>query len=108
MDELMMKILELVITVAIAVITRYLVPYIKTKIETEKINEVMRWVAEFVDAAEQVYGAKTGKTKKEFVVDAIKKQCEDLGINITEAQIEALIESAVFDLKLRQKKQVQN
>lgn len=100
MNDLTMNIMKLIIAIAVTVVTTYVVPFIKAKIDSERMYEVMRLVAEFVNAAEQIYGAKTGKTKKEFVTELISQKCELIGLKITEEQISALIESAVYDMNL--------
>lgn len=99
MDAIILKIMELVISIVVALIGYYVVPFIKAKIATEKTYEVAHYVMEFVQAAEQIYGEKTGKTKKDYVVDLVTKLCDETHLNLTHEQIVALVESAVYDLK---------
>ncbi len=63
------------------------------KISSDRVSQVWRWVCWLVQAAEQLFGAKTGAQKKEYV----EKMLKDLGVKITD-EIDALIEAAVREL----------
>lgn len=63
------------------------------KISSDRVTQVWRWVCWFVQAAEKIYGAKTGEQKHEYVVDMIKK----LGIKLTD-EVLSMIEAAVREL----------
>ena len=63
------------------------------KISSDRVTQVWRWVCWLVQAAEQLFGAKTGAQKKEYV----EKMLKDLGVKITD-EIDALIEAAVREL----------
>lgn len=63
------------------------------KISSDRVTQVWRWVCWLVQAAEQLFGAKTGQQKHDYVVDMLKQ----LGIKVTD-QIDALIEAAVREL----------
>ncbi len=93
--ELDAKIIELVLTLILAVITAFLVPWLKQKIGAEKFAEIQEWVTIAVRAAEQIYsGAGCGAEKKSYVVDFLHKW----GINYPEERLDSLIESAVHKL----------
>lgn len=87
---------EGILTVLFALITLYVVPWIKTKLSAEDLNEIMKWVKIAVQAAEMIYKeAGMGKAKKDYVLTFLA----DRGIKYDERQIDLLIESAVLELK---------
>ena len=91
-------IIEIVIALLSALVTTFLIPYIKKKMSAEKFSELQRWVKVAVEAAEQIYGSKTGKQKKEYVVSYLLSK----GIVVDVDSVSALIEAEVY--KLSQKK----
>lgn len=98
MDEFTMMILKIVIAVCAAVITYYVVPYIKTLKEDARYAAVLEMIEIAVRAAEQVIKG-NGALKKSEVVKFITDWTQRNGINISEDQLDQLIEAAVYDLK---------
>lgn len=96
MDDLMLKILELVITISTLVFIRYIVPYIKSKIGIAQSEFIEKKVKEAVDAAEQLIKAeKSGEQKKKMVVEYILDYLNRKGIEIAYEDLNILIEAAV-------------
>ncbi len=98
--DIIMQILRLVIMVATALITTYLIPWIKSHTDTEKLYAVMRWAREAVYAAEQIYGAGTGEEKKKFAQTFLRKVVDDAHIDITDAELSTLVEAAVGEMNI--------
>ena len=48
MDDILFEILKVVIMVAVLLVTRYLVPWLKSKIDYETVDAVSKWVTEAV------------------------------------------------------------
>lgn len=87
---------EGILTMLFALITLYVVPWIKTKLSAENLDEIMKWVKIAVHAAEMIYKESgMGKAKKDYVLTFLA----DKGIKYDERQIDFLIESAVLELK---------
>jgi len=85
-----------IIALIAALISAFLIPYIKSKISAEKYAEVQEWVTVAVRAAEMIYtGTGRGAEKKQYVRDFLA----DKGYTLDIDSIETLIESAVLDLK---------
>lgn len=104
MDELMLKILELVVTIATMVIARYAVPYLKTLVGTAQLDRVKTYVQIAVEAVEQIVTKeKSGQEKKEMVVDYVTNVLISKGIIITAEDLDMLIESAVRTMKQMEK-----
>lgn len=88
-------IMEAVITLIIAVVSAFVIPWLKRKISAEKLAEISEWVQIAVTAAEQIYnGPGRGEEKKAYVL----KFLTDKGYTVDMAAIENLIEAAVYKL----------
>lgn len=78
-----------------ALVTYFVIPYLKTKTTKEQRDNIAAWVQFAVEAAEQL--DKAGLItipKKEFVVTFLNEK----GFAITEEQLDVLIEAAVHEL----------
>ena len=97
MNDIIFEVLKCVIIVAIMAVTGYLMPWLKNNTELAKNQILSDMILAAVQYAEQtVNGA--GKEKKALVTDYLKTQLKAKGINITDEQLNALIESAVYAL----------
>ena len=95
MENLDRYIIELVLTIILALITAFVIPWLKEKIGDAKSEQILKWVETAVKAAEQLYkGSGRGVVKKSFVVDFLNEK----GIDIDQDSLDKLIESAVLDL----------
>ena len=96
------QIVVAVLTLVISLITAFLIPYLKTKVSAEKLDTIKFWVNIAVEAAEMIYvGTGRGQEKKDYVVQFLNSK----GFTLNVAEIENLIEAAVMELKLEQKKE---
>lgn len=94
--ELISNLLNIIIGVASIIITRYLIPYIKSKLNNSKLENIMIWIEEAVYAAEQICTAENaGDKKKLYVVNRILDISNKSGFNITEQEVILLLESVV-------------
>lgn len=92
------QIILAVITLIGALITRYLIPWIKEK-TNEKQFEALKLLAKVgVYAAEQIFSTEQWKEKKQYVLDFLKKN----GYEIDAPAVDALIESLVRELRIEQ------
>ncbi len=88
-------IFEALIALALALITTFLVPYIKEKIDADKLAKIQYWVKVGVEAAEQILNYESaGEEKKQYVLNFL----ESKGFSIDPVEINNLIESAVYQL----------
>lgn len=79
-----------------AVITGFIIPYIKTKISSAKLDEISQWVTKATEAAEVLFDIpKSGEEKREYVTAFIDKMFNSKKEVITEDQIRVLLESAL-------------
>ena len=85
-----------IITILCALITTFLIPFLKTKYTQAQIEKAIQIASIAVNAAEQIFTeTKMGQQKMIYVKNYLKKR----GIRLDEKEIETLIESEVFKLK---------
>ena len=88
-------IMEAIIALVVAVITAFVIPWLKGKIDADKLEQIKLWVTVAVEAAEQLYnGTGRGEEKKAYVV----KFLQEKGFTIDPDSLDKLIEAAVFNL----------
>ncbi|MBQ6600898.1 MAG: holin [Clostridia bacterium] len=87
-------IIECVIALLSAVISAFLIPYLKTQLSENKRAKLKFWLKVAVEAAEQLFGSKTGQQKKEYVVSFLLSK----GLVFDIDEVTALIESEVYKL----------
>lgn len=103
MDDITFLILKIVFSVCAALITAYLVPYIKTLKADARYASALDMIDVAVRAAEQVLKTEQGAFKKAEVTKFLREWLERNGIGIMEDELDQLIESFVYQLKSEQK-----
>ena len=94
-------IVNAVIALIAAIITTFLIPWIKSKIDAAKLAQIVEWVGIAVRAAEQIYNESgMGEKKKQYVLDFLA----DKGFTLDPSSINAMIEAAVKNLNIEQNK----
>ena len=96
------QIILAVIALLSAVLTGFIIPWLKKKVDAEngKITETQAALLKLavntaVKAAEQLFNSTEGQKKKAYVLDVLKDQ----GYHIDDSAIDAAIEAAVYALK---------
>ncbi len=96
MNDNLYKIILTLIPLIGAIITGYIIPYIKTKISSAKLDEASKWITKAAEAAEMLFNApKSGEEKREYVIAFIDKMFNSKKEFITEEQIRVLLEAAL-------------
>lgn len=97
---------NLAVAALLVLLTVLILPAIRTwlqqRIGVEKAALLTRFIADLVQAAEQLHGSageSVNQLKKTYVFEGVKRFAAQHGITITDDQINALIEAAVFQLK---------
>lgn len=84
-----------VIALIAAVVTAFVIPWVKSKTTAAQREEIEAWVRIAVTAAEQIYsGAGKGNEKKKYVLDFLAEK----NLKIDEESVDLMIESAVKNL----------
>jgi hypothetical protein len=97
MEELLFQLLLAVVTVIAGAIGRFVIPWIKEKVEGTKFQNVCEWTETFVAAAEQ-YIKTGGPDKKTYVAVHLKNLLKSKKLSLSDEQLNALIESTVNEL----------
>ena len=85
-----------ILTLLGVIITTYLIPILKAKLTDNQLQKVRDMVTLAVSAAEMIFQADgSGADKKYWVINYLKEH----GVDVDEEQINALIESAVYELQ---------
>lgn len=88
------QIISAVIALISALISAFLIPWIKTKIDADKLQTIRAYVEIGVKAAEQLYDATDGQAKKAYVLSFLAEK----GITFDSEVIDKLIEASVLQL----------
>lgn len=97
--EMITKITESILTVVVLLVSAYVIPWLKTKIEADKLSMLDKFIESAVRAAEQLYKESPGSVKKEYVTQLVMEKANQLGIGLNEAEIDAIIEGIVNYVK---------
>lgn len=99
MNEVLFKIILTLIPVIGIIITGFIVPFIKSKIDTEKLNKIAKWTEYAVKSAEMIYKESgQGTYKKEYVIKFLTNMFNKKKVVITNEQMDVLVESTVQEL----------
>lgn len=84
-----------IIALAAAIITTFIIPWIKSKTTANQRREIVAWASIAVKAAEQIYnGPGRGDEKKRFVLNYLKNK----GYSLDEKSLEIALEAAVKEI----------
>lgn len=90
----MTPVIDAVIALIAAIITAFVIPWVKRNTTAQDRDDFLRWVEIAVAAAEQLYYSTQGPEKKKYVVQFLAEK----GFIFSDADIDAAIESAVLKL----------
>ena len=88
------EIVKLAIEMVVAIASLWLVPWLRAKLNTEQVSDMLRWVDIAVSAAEQLFDAAQGGQKKLYVLGFLR----DRGYDVDEEELDLAIEAAVLRL----------
>ena len=105
MSDIMLYLIKAVIVVSITIVMRYFIPWIREKIEASQYAWVAEWAATAVNAIQQTNWNKTGSERKAKVVELLKALLIKKKIAISNAELDAIIEAAVWAMKQTKKEE---
>ena len=85
------KVVVALIGLLSTVITVFLAPYLKAKMDVEKVTKLGELAKRFVLAAEQLIGKGEGEKKKAKVQDWLKEKGYDVSLDEVDSAIEAAV-----------------
>lgn len=92
------QIILAVITLIGAIITRYVIPWLKDKLDDRQYDVLATLVRVGVFAAEQLFSKEQWKEKKQYVLDLLVEN----GYEVDVTAVDALIEATVRELRIEQ------
>jgi len=96
MNEITFTALRLLTMILMAVLSAYVIPWVKARIGNERLDQIVQWAAWAVSWAEQIVDKTgAGADKKIMVENFLRDLLAAKGLVLTDQQIEILIESAV-------------
>lgn len=101
MNDVTYLIVRCVVIVLATIISAFVIPYIKAKLNDMQYKDLLEVIKVAVQAVEQTMQG--GEVKKEEVVKFVSVYLMQHKIDITPEQLDKLIESAVYVLKQEQK-----
>lgn len=102
MNDIVFGVIKVIVVVAVLVVVRYLVPWIKEKIGADKMAEIEKWTKYAVEMAQQVHWPKEGQDRKAIVTEFLKEILIAKNIAISAKQLDTLIEAAVKEMKMKE------
>jgi hypothetical protein len=84
-----------IISIAGALVSAYLIPWIKNNISAKDMETIVFWVRFAVRCADQLFTPEQWEQKKKYVTAYIIEKVAELGIKLSEEDINTLIEACV-------------
>lgn len=97
--ELITLLVKLALAVISVLVTGYVIPWIKSRIDTTKFNDFLVLVEMCVEAANQIYTPEEWASKKKYVLDITESYIKEHGVEITADELNAIIEGFVIAVK---------
>lgn len=99
--KILVDIIDILIIVVMLLISKYVVPWIKS---VEKIDIISEWALKFVKTAQNIItGEKKGSEKREYVTALLSEKSKELGLNLSEDEIRVFLEDAYTTMTQEQK-----
>ena len=98
-NEIIIILIKALVLLLSGLITAVVVPYVKGKIGEDKYKEIKFYVEYAVRCAEQLYTPEQWAEKKKYVMQYILSKAKDLGIEMTEEDLNVLVEGIVNEVK---------
>lgn len=97
--ETMKMILDAVVALVSVLISAVLIPYIKSKVDAEKLAKIEEYASTAIRCAEQIFTPEEWLEKKEYVTSYVARKAQDIGIDMTSEDVELLVEGFVHLIK---------
>ena len=84
-----------IISIAGALVSAFVIPWIKANVSAKDLETITFWVRFAVRCADQLFTPEQWQEKKEYVMIYIIDMANKMGIKLTEKDINVLIEACV-------------
>ena len=102
MEDAILKVIEGLVCITVIIVSRYVVPWVKSHASAAKISTAKLIIDAAVLAAQQTMKDELGSVKKSKVKARVVNELAEHGIMITGEQLEDLIEAAVKVMKVEE------
>lgn len=85
------EIIEAIVAVFVVIMSLVVIPFIKSRIGEQNMDNFLKWVEIAVAAAEQLYDSADGPVKKRYVLNYLYSK----GFTVDETEMNLAIEAAV-------------
>ena len=92
------QIIVAIISLLSALITAFLIPWLRERYSSDKLQRIGQLVKIGVQAAEQLYGSGMGQTKLDYVFSFLEKNGVKFDKDYVYNQVRGMIESAVLEV----------
>lgn len=100
MNEILFDLLLCIISLLSILFAKYMIPYVKARIEESEYANLLEIIDIAVRAMEQtLQKSGMGAEKKKRVIAFVSSWLKDKGVRISEDQLDKLIEAAVYNMK---------
>ena len=100
MNDIIFEIIKIAVMAVMLLITRYLIPMIKEKIDADKLGAAEKWTKFAVLKAQQVLWSESGQDRKAYVTEFLKEILLEKNIALSDEQLDVLIEAAVKQMRI--------
>lgn len=97
--EIMTELTKAIISVVLILITAYVIPWLKNNVGDDKYAALVEFAEIVVRSAEKIYTSEEWAQKKAYAVNMLEKKAKEVGLNLNEKEINAIIEGAVQAVK---------
>jgi uncharacterized protein YpuA (DUF1002 family) len=97
--EIISEITRSVLMVALILISAYFIPWLKNYIGEDKYETIIEFAEIVVRSAEKMYTVEEWAQKKAYAVNMVSNKAKQMGVDINEKEINAIIEGAVQAVK---------
>lgn len=100
MNDILFEALKLLIMLLALIATRYLIPWLRAQIGTQKMQVISEWAQKAVLSVQQTLWSTSGAERKAVVTKFLKEMLTAKNISISDEQLDILIEAAVKQMKI--------
>lgn len=97
--ELITELTKGIVSVVLILITAFVIPWLKNMIGENKYETIIEYAEIVVRSAEKLYTPEEWAMKKSYAVHLLNKKVESMGLQLSESEINAIIEGAVQAVK---------
>ena len=99
-NEIFLQLLTGIITIIGALISAYVIPYLKVKVNSTEMADLINFVEKCVKWANQTIPEEEFKRKKQEVFNLVSNYLQqNTSLNLSEEDLDAIIEAIVYSVK---------